>query len=119
MGIIVDVVCIAHSHYCLPWSRKGARMPVQRPAGPCMLLPCCRPFTPPPNTSAAPPSNTGSSSVPATAEAGPLIKDPLVRGAVGEFVGSGLFQLVGSAACLGGAGASIAANSLGLIPLSE
>ncbi|KAI8466269.1 MAG: aquaporin-like protein [Monoraphidium minutum] len=43
--------------------------------------------------------------------------DALTRGAVGEFTASTLFQLIGSAASVGGAGAAVAANSLGLVAL--
>lgn len=41
----------------------------------------------------------------------------LTRGMLGEFTGSTLFQLIGSASAAAGAGAAIAGNSLGLIPL--
>lgn len=41
------------------------------------------------------------------------------NGVIGEFVGSALFQLIGSACTLGGASASLLGNTFGLVVLSE
>jgi hypothetical protein len=45
--------------------------------------------------------------------------EALTRGALGELTATGLFQLIGSAAAVTGAGAAVGANSLGLTALSE